>query len=148
MPDLGGGLLGCYRCGYVWRLRKSPVRMCPRCKSKAWDQPSPATPRQVRRGRGLGIVEVIGPKRAALVALVAEYGGTDVRVFGSVARGSARSGSDVDLLVRFRPPIGLLARMELKERTTQLLGRRVDIATPESLHWLIRPSVLTEAVTV
>ena len=140
-------MLGCYRCGYVWRLRKSPVRLCPRCKSKAWDQPA-ASPMQVHPRRGQGISEVIGVKRTALLALAAEYGGTDVRVFGSVARGSARRGSDVDLLVRFRPPIGLLARMEFKERATELLGRRVDIATPEALHWLIRPSVIAEAVGV
>ncbi len=83
-----------------------------------------------------------------MLALTAEYGGTDLQVFGSVARGSARPRSDVDLLVRFHPPIGLLARMELKGRATELLGRPVDISTPEALHWLIRPSVLAEAVGV
>lgn len=88
---------------------------------------------------------MIGGKRSALLGLAAEYAATDVRVFGSVVRGTARRGSDLDLLVRFRRPIGLLARLEFKERASQLLGRPVDLSTEESLHWLIRPAVLAEA---
>ncbi|MCI4363817.1 MAG: nucleotidyltransferase family protein [Thermoplasmata archaeon] len=91
---------------------------------------------------------MIGPKRAALIALAAEYGVVEVSVFGSVARRDARPESDVDLLVQFRRPIGLLARMELKERATRLLARPVDVSTTGSLHWLIRPTVLAEAVPV
>jgi predicted nucleotidyltransferase len=146
MPELGGGLLGCYRCGYVWRLRKSPVRLCPRCKSRAWDRPE-AQPSMVRpRQKGVGIAEAIGPRRSALLDLAAEYGMTEVRVFGSLARGTGRPDSDVDLLVRFRRPIGLLARMDFKERATRLLNRRVDLSTMESVHWLIRPRVAAESV--
>lgn len=148
MPELGAGLLGCYRCGYVWRLRKSPVRLCPRCKSTRWDRPERGAPRTESRGKGLGIDEVIGASRGDLIALATEFGATDLRVFGSVARGEARPGSDVDLLVRFRRPVGLLARMEFKQRAARLLRRPVDLATPESLHWLIRPRVLGEAVGV
>lgn len=91
---------------------------------------------------------MIGPRRAALLDLAAEYDATEVRVFGSVAQGTARRDSDVDLLLRFRRPIGLLARMEFKERATRLLNRPVDLSTPGSLHWLIRPTVLAEAVTL
>jgi predicted nucleotidyltransferase len=83
-----------------------------------------------------------------LVELAKEYGATDLRVFGSVAQGRARRGSDVDLLVRFEHPIGLLAKVEFQERASRLLGRPVDLTTPAMVHWLIRPSVLDEAVPV
>jgi len=83
-----------------------------------------------------------------LLALAAEFGATGLRVFGSVARGEAGPTSDVDLLVRFQRPIGLMARMEFKERVSRLLRRPVDVATPGSLHWLIKPHVLAEAVAV
>jgi len=146
MPDLGAGLLGCYRCGYVWRLRKSPVSICPRCKSRGWNQPT--SRQRERRGGGKGIDDVIGDRREALHRLSVTFGATDVRVFGSVARGEADASSDVDLLVRFRRPIGLLARMEFKARASRLLGRRVDVATEASLHWLIRPDILAEAVAL
>ncbi|HEV2317480.1 MAG TPA: nucleotidyltransferase domain-containing protein [Thermoplasmata archaeon] len=92
--------------------------------------------------------EIIAPKRSALLSLAAEYAATELRVFGSVARGTARHGSDVDLLVRFRRPIGLMARSEFKERASRLLARPVDLATVESLHWLIRPTVLAAAIPV
>jgi predicted nucleotidyltransferase len=69
-------------------------------------------------------------------------------VFGSVARGEAGPRSDVDLLVVFPDPPGVLARMEFEERLESLLGRRVDFATESNLHWLIRPRVLAESVPV
>ena len=70
----------------------------------------------------------------------------DLRIFGSVARGEAGPDSDVDFLVRFRRPIGLLRRSEFRERAESLLGRRVDLATEASLHWMVRPRVLLEAI--
>ena len=145
VADLGAGLLGCFRCGYVWRLRKSPVRICPRCKSRYWDQPRVGPVRVGPRRRGLGIAEVLGAQAPALKALAAEYGGFDLRVFGSVARGEATATSDVDLLLRFRRPPGLLARSELRERAGHLLRRTVDLATESNLHWYVRPRVLAEA---
>lgn len=145
MPALPDGLMGCYRCGYVWRLRKSPVRICPMCKSRYWDVPLTKPRRSHGRVRGMGLAEVIGDRGAALRALIAEYGGFEVRVFGSVARGEARKDSDVDLLVRFRRPVGILGREELRERASALLDREVDLATESNLHWLARPEILREA---
>ena len=146
VPDLGDGLRGCYRCGYVWRPRKSPLRICPRCKSKYWD--TPPVPRVFKQFRkhGLGLAEVIGPRADELKTLAAQFGGYELRVFGSVARGQATAVSDVDILLRFRRPLGLLARSELRERAALLLGRRVDVATESNLHWLVRPRVLSEAI--
>jgi hypothetical protein len=146
VPDLGGGLLGCYRCGNVWRFRKSPVRICPRCKSKYWDSPRKSKPKKVKPSKGLGVDQVVGPHRNAILALAEQFGATRVRVFGSVARGEAGPQSDVDILVSFREPIGLIKRAEFRERAAEILGRRVDLATEQGLHWLIRPTVVTEAV--
>ncbi len=78
--------------------------------------------------------------------LAREYGAVDIRIFGSVARGTASPRSDIDLLVTFRRPLGLLRRGELKESAEALLGRPVDLATEANLHWMVRPRVLGEAI--
>jgi uncharacterized protein len=148
MPDLGAGLLGCYRCGYVWRFRKSPVSTCPHCKSLRWDSSRAHRLRPSSSRKGMGISAVIGPRRRALLSLATRFGARDVRVFGSVARGEAGPKSDIDLLVRFDEPVGLFGRIEFQRLAEGLLGRKVDIASERNLHWLIRPEVLAEAVPV
>ncbi len=90
--------------------------------------------------------ELIRAKREDILRLAARHGATNVRVFGSVARGEAGPESDLDLLVDVGPvhspwfPAGLMADLEL------LLGRRVDVVTERALHWYIRDRVLSEAI--
>jgi uncharacterized protein len=69
-----------------------------------------------------------------------------VRVFGSVRRSEANARSDVDLLVNRQPKTSLLDRAALVDDLERLLGRPVDIVPDASLHWLVRPQVLFEAV--
>jgi len=47
-------------------------------------------------------------KRDAILQIARRYGASDVRIFGSVARGDATEASDVDLIVRFEPGRTLL----------------------------------------
>jgi len=83
--------------------------------------------------------------REEILRIAARHGATNVRVFGSVARGTAGPESDLDLLIDVGPktspwfPGGLL--MDLEE----LLGYHVDITTERGLHPVIRDRVLAEA---
>jgi len=65
-------------------------------------------------------------------------------VFGSVARGEDTVESDVDLLVRFSETPGLLDFIRLEDKFVEILGKKVDLATEESLHPLIRQNVMSE----
>ena len=94
---------------------------------------------------GLGINEVLGDKRQAVLALTSSYGITNVRVFGSVARGEARPDSDVDLLVDAPVSLGLKL-MRAGRELEALLGRPVDLIPEDSLRQRLRPRVLREAV--
>ena len=69
-------------------------------------------------------------------------------VFGSVARGTDRQGSDVDLLVRFGKPTGMFAFMRFVGEIEQALGRSVDVVTENSLSKHIRPHVETDLRTI
>ncbi len=133
----------CYRCIYTWTPRRTAVRMCPRCKSRLWNVPEQ---RPVRLGSGLGILEVLGPHRAKILALVSNYGAKRVRVFGSVRRREANDRSDVDLLVDGLPRASLLDHAHLETELRRILGRSVDVVEEDGLPWSIRPQVLAEAV--
>jgi len=50
-------------------------------------------------------------RRAALIAVAESHGATNLRVFGSVARGEDRSDSDIDLLVDLAPADSLKPRV-------------------------------------
>ena len=78
------------------------------------------------------------------------FGIERLALFGSVARDEARPGSDVDLLVEFRPEAqaGLFEVVRLKARLEGLLGAPVDLVTEDALKRQLRERVLDEAITV
>ena len=67
-----------------------------------------------------------------------------VAVFGSLARGEATPGSDVDLPVRFSRGKSLLALVRLERELSAALGRKVDLLTEASISPLIRRRILGE----
>lgn len=86
--------------------------------------------------------------RAEILAAAARHGATNVRVFGSVARGDADATSDVDFLVDFEPGRSLLDLAGLLVDLEDLLGHPVDVVTEPGLKARIRQRVLAEAVAV
>jgi predicted nucleotidyltransferase len=100
-----------------------------------------------RRGVAGGTLnELLGTKREAILAAAARHGASNVRIFGSVARGEAKPGSDVDVLVELERGRSLWDLGGFLMDLQDLLGCRVDVATEKSLHWYIRDRVLREAV--
>jgi uncharacterized protein len=85
-------------------------------------------------------------KREDIIALVQKYGASNVRVFGSVARGEAGPASDVDLLVDFEPGTSFGKEMALIEELQTLLGRKVDLGTFESLKPRLKERAQREAI--
>ena len=68
-------------------------------------------------------------------------------VFGSMARGEANPGSDIDILVDFTAgaSVGLFHYLELKEILEEIFGCPVDLVTRDALHPALREHILTEA---
>ena len=96
----------------------------------------------------MGIPEIIVSRKEQILALAAKYGASDVRVFGSVARGTADENSDVDFLVNLAPGRSLFDLGGLLYELQKLLGRNVDVITPAGLRPRIRERVLKEAVPI
>lgn len=78
--------------------------------------------------------------------LAEENGATDVRVFGSFARGTERPDSDLDLLIKLKPGGSLLDLVGMKLAIEDVLQRKVDVVTERSLSPYIREQILQEAV--
>ena len=76
-------------------------------------------------------------------------GATSLYLFGSVARGEARSDSDVDMFVDYDPDrFSFVELIRLRERLSQILGRPADVTTREGLHPLLRRQIEAEAVRI
>jgi uncharacterized protein len=84
--------------------------------------------------------------REAILDLAARHGARNVRVFGSLARGEGREGSDLDLLVTLGEGRSLLDLVGLKQDLEDLVHRSVDVVTERALSPHLRASVLSEAV--
>ncbi|PIG95371.1 nucleotidyltransferase family protein [Gloeocapsopsis sp. IPPAS B-1203] len=67
-------------------------------------------------------------------------------LFGSVARNEATAESDVDLLVEFEQPVGLLTFVRLQRYLEKILECPVDLGTTDSLKSYLQEPVLGEAV--
>ena len=67
-------------------------------------------------------------------------------IFGSVARDEAGPESDVDVLVELKSGIGLFQYANIKGRLEEILGRPVDLATPNALRPWMREQVLSEVI--
>lgn len=96
----------------------------------------------------MGIDELLGGKREAILRIAARHGVRNVRVFGSVARGEADETSDIDFLVELEPGRTLFDLGGLLMDLRDLLGREVDVVTDHGLKTRIRPRVLQEAVAL
>jgi predicted nucleotidyltransferase len=71
-----------------------------------------------------------------------------IAVFGSTARDQATLHSDVDVLVEFDPQahVGLFAFVRLLDFLSDVMGTRIDLATPAALRPEMRDEILAEAV--
>ncbi len=98
-----------------------------------------------RRRYSLKIGQMLEEKREEIRRIAAIHGATNVRVFGSVARGEARQDGDLDLLVDTGPetsswfPAGLVLDLE------EILGCKVEVVTEKGLNPYLKERVLQEA---
>ena len=90
--------------------------------------------------------QLLEERREEILGIAARYGARNVRVFGSVARGEDGPESDVDFLVDFEGEHSLLDRIGFIQDLEDLLGRKVQVGTDNTLHWYIRDRVLAQAV--
>lgn len=82
--------------------------------------------------------------KAKLVPVLRRSGVKRAAIFGSFVRGEQEEGSDLDVLVEFEGGKSLLDLVGLKMELEEVLGRKVDLLTYNSLHPLLRDRILEE----
>lgn len=87
-------------------------------------------------------------QRDDVLAVLERCGLTNPRLFGSVARGDERPGSDVDLLVDIPAGTGLFALACCQAELEALLGVPVDLVPASDLKASVADEVLDQAVAL
>jgi len=83
-------------------------------------------PRRLSRLSG-PVGQRVRRRRRDLIAAAAAHGVTNLRVFGSVARGTDRPDSDLDLLADVPPDMGLLGLGRVQAELEDIVGSQVDL---------------------
>jgi len=86
--------------------------------------------------------------RGELCAVFERHGVTNPKIFGSVARGEDRPGSDVDILVDFPPGTGLFAIAQMQAELEDLLGVSVDLVPTAGLKPVVRADVEPDLIAL
>ena len=84
--------------------------------------------------------------RPQVLTLIKAAGGTNVRVFGSVATGIDRPGSDIDLVFTMSRPLSLMELAELEQQVSGVVGANVDLIPDHAVRPDLRERVAAEAV--
>ena len=108
-------------------------------------------PKTVATPETLALRELIDARREEFEALLSQYAATSPRLFGSVARGTAREGSDIDILVEMDPADGnlLMRASGLMEETRALFGRDdIDVFPVQLLKRPISQTAIEHAVAL
>jgi predicted nucleotidyltransferase len=77
--------------------------------------------------------DLVEAHRDQIKAIATRHQGISIALFGSVARGQERPGSDLDFLVELAPGARPFEILAIGAELEDALGVKVDVGTPESL---------------
>lgn len=83
--------------------------------------------------------------RPQIHEITSRYGAYNIRLFGSISRGTDTASSDLDLLIDLAPDRDLFDLIGIKQEIEAVTGFKVDIVTEKSLSKHLRTTILKEA---
>jgi predicted nucleotidyltransferase/DNA-binding XRE family transcriptional regulator len=98
----------------------------------------PATPRG----------ELVRRNQQRMRRAAARHGVSNLRLFGSTARGDDRPDSDIDLLVHLDRQLGLIGLARIRQELEDILGVPVDLVPDDGLKPDVRAAVERDAVAL
>jgi hypothetical protein len=86
--------------------------------------------------------------RKKILPIFKRYGVIRADVFGSRARGRAGKGSDLDLAISLKKPIGLFRLAEMNDQLEARLQMKVDLLTHSSINRRLKPYIVHDMVRI
>lgn len=86
--------------------------------------------------------------KSKIIGIIKKNDVKKATLFGSFARGEATENSDIDLLIEFAGKKSLLDLVSLKIELEELLNRKVDVLTYNSIHPLLKDIILNEQMVI
>lgn len=90
----------------------------------------------------------IKQKKRVILKLAELHGVKSVKIFGSVAKGYAGKGSDIDFLIEMEKDKTLLDRLAFMQSLKELLKTDVDVVSKASLKKRVKSKIEKEALSL
>ena len=84
--------------------------------------------------------------RAQTLEAFKRYGASEIRVFGSVARGTDRPGSDIDFIAKFPTGFSLFSMFDLQDELEDIIGLPVDVVSDDPRGGQVLTAINSDAV--
>jgi len=83
-----------------------------------------------------------------VIDVLGKYNARHISIFGSFARGEARPGSDLDLLVDFMERKSLLTLVRIERELSEAVGMKVDLLTEQAISPYLIDTIKSELKVV
>jgi len=93
----------------------------------------------------MSTLDLLKSHRQKIRVLVNQHNARNPSVFGSVLKGTDHADSDIDILVEPLPDMSLFDLGAIQFELSALLGKRVDVLTPDALPERFRQDVISQA---
>lgn len=79
-----------------------------------------------------------------ITAILKKYGVIEAAIFGSVARGEAKRGSDLDLMIQMGPMLNLFEYVRMKQELEKAVGTKVDLVNKNKIKPSLKPFIMQD----
>ena len=86
--------------------------------------------------------------KQVIISITKKHGVNKVALFGSITGGNYKESSDIDILIEFTGRKSLFDLVRLERELEEVLQRKVDLITYNSLHPLLKERILHEQVVL
>lgn len=79
-----------------------------------------------------------------ITRILKKYGVVEAAIFGSVARGEAKKGSDLDLMIKMGPMLNLFEYVRMKHELEKAVGTKVDLVNRDKIKPRLKPFIMQD----